>query len=156
MIKEKTKAPTFKLPSTSRINYSLTDSLGKYVVIYFYPKDDTPGCTIETIDFNKLLPKFKKLECEIYGISKDDLISHNKFKDKYKIKINLLSDVSKKVLKTYKVWGKKNFMGREFMGVTRSTFLIDKRGIILKIWHNVKVKEHAKDVLNFLNSISKN
>ena len=124
MIKEKTKAPTFKLPSTSRINYSLTDSLGKYVVIYFYPKDD--------------------------------LISHNKFKDKYKIKINLLSDVSKKVLKTYKVWGKKNFMGREFMGVTRSTFLIDKRGIILKIWHNVKVKEHAKDVLNFLNSISKN
>ena len=156
MLKINTKAPNFQLLSTSKETYSLKDSLGKYIVIYFYPKDDTPGCTIETNDFNKLLSKFKKLECEIYGISKDDLISHNKFKDKYKIKINLLSDVSKKVLKTYKVWGKKNFMGREFMGVTRSTFLIDKRGIILKIWHNVKVKEHAKDVLNFLNSISKN
>jgi len=126
------------------------------VVIFFYPKDDTPGCTLETIDFNKLLTKFKKLECEIYGISKDDLESHNKFKNKYKIKINLLSDVNKKVLKTYKVWNKKKFMGREFMGITRSTFLIDKKGIILKIWHNVKVKEHAKDVLNFLKTVSKN
>tara|TARA_A100000164_G_C21504851_1_gene584194 strand:- start:9 stop:479 length:471 start_codon:yes stop_codon:yes gene_type:complete len=154
--KEKTKAPNFKLSSTSKIDYSLKDSLGKYVVIFFYPKDDTPGCTLETIDFNKLLTKFKKLECEIYGISKDDLESHNKFKNKYKIKINLLSDVNKKVLKTYKVWNKKKFMGREFMGITRSTFLIDKKGIILKIWHNVKVKEHAKDVLNFLKTVSKN
>ena len=87
MIKENTKAPVFNLPSTNKKNYSLKDSLGNYVIIYFYPKDDTPGCTLETNDFNKLLPKFKKLNCEILGISKDNLKSHNKFRYKYK-KIN--------------------------------------------------------------------
>ena len=91
MIKIK-KAPNFKLPSTNKDNYSLKDSLGKYVVIYFYPKDDTPGCTIETNDFNKLLPKFKKLNCDVFGISKDTIKSHDKFRDKYKIKFDLLSD----------------------------------------------------------------
>ena len=79
------KAPSFKLPSTNKDQYSLKDSLGKYVVVYFYPKDDTPGCTIETNDFNKLLPKFKKLNCDVFGISKDNLKSHDKFRDKYKI-----------------------------------------------------------------------
>ncbi len=155
MIKEKTKAPIFKLPSTNNKNYSLKDSVGKYVVLYFYPKDDTPGCTIETNDFNKLLPKFKKLECEVYGISKDSLKSHDKFRDKYKIKFNLLADEELKVLKTYKVWGKKKFMGREFMGIIRTTFLIDKHGKIIKIWENVKVKDHAKEVLESLKNISK-
>ena len=92
MIKEKTKAPLFKIPSTNKNEYSLKDSLGKYVVIYFYPKDDTPGCTIETNDFNKLLPKFKKLNCDVFGISKDNIKSHDKFRDKYKIKFDLLSD----------------------------------------------------------------
>ncbi len=81
------------------------DSIGKYVVLYFYPKDDTPGCTIETNDFNKLLSKFKKLDCEVYGVSKDNLKSHNKFKEKYKIKFDLLADEDLKVLKKYKVWG---------------------------------------------------
>ena len=99
--------------------------------------------------------KFKKLECEIYGISKDNLKSHNKFRDKYKIKFNLLADEELKVLKKYKVWGKKKFMGREFMGIIRSTFLIDKKGKILKIWDNVKVKDHAKDVLETLENLSK-
>jgi peroxiredoxin Q/BCP len=98
------KAPSFKLPSTNKNQYSLKDSLGKYVVIYFYPKDDTPGCTIETNDFNKLLPKFKKLNCDVFGISKDNLKSHNKFRDKYKIKFDLLSDEDLTVLKKYKVW----------------------------------------------------
>ena len=117
MIKENTKAPTFKLPSTNKKeDYSLEDSLGNYVIIYFYPKDDTPGCTIETNDFNKLLPKFKKLNCEILGISKDNLKSHDKFRDKYKIKFDLLADEEIKVLKKYKVWGKKKFMGRELWG----------------------------------------
>jgi peroxiredoxin Q/BCP len=147
MLKTNTKAPIFKLPSTSKDNYSLKDSIGKYVVIYFYPKDDTPGCTIETNDFNKLLSKFKKLECEVYGISKDNLKSHDKFRDKYKIKFDLLADEELTVLKKYKVWGKKKFMGREFMGVLRTTFLIDKKGKIIKIWDNVKVKDHAKEVL---------
>ena len=155
MVKENTKAPIFKLPSTNKTNYSLKDSIGKYVVIYFYPKDDTPGCTIETNDFNKLLPKFKKLNCEVLGISKDDLKSHDKFKKKYKIKFDLLSDEKIEVLKKYKVWGKKKFMGREFMGVIRTSFLIDKKGKILKIWNNVKVKDHAKEVLETLSNIVK-
>ena len=149
------KAFNFTLPSTSNENYSLKNSLGKYVVLYFYPKDDTPGCTIETIDFNKLLSKFKKLECEVLGISKDNLKSHDKFRDKYKIKFNLLADEKLKVLKKYKVWGKKKFMGREFMGINRTTFLIDKKGKIIKIWENVKVKDHAKEVLNTLKTYQK-
>tara|TARA_B100001115_G_scaffold112120_1_gene83015 strand:+ start:21 stop:491 length:471 start_codon:yes stop_codon:yes gene_type:complete len=155
MIKENIKAPMFKLPSTNKKNYSLKDSLGKYVVIYFYPKDDTPGCTIETNDFNKLLPKFKKLNCEVLGISKDNLKSHDKFRDKYKIKFDLLADEKLEVLKKYKVWGKKKFMGREFMGVIRSSILIDRKGKILKVWDNVKVKDHAKEVLETLNNIIK-
>tara|TARA_B100000242_G_C42742548_1_gene346358 strand:+ start:107 stop:562 length:456 start_codon:yes stop_codon:yes gene_type:complete len=149
------KAINFKLASTNKLNYSLKDSLGKYVVLYFYPKDDTPGCTIETNDFNKLSSKFKKLDCEIYGISKDSIKSHEKFKEKYKIKFNLLSDEEIKVIKKYKVWRKKKFMGREFMGIVRTTFLIDKKGKILKIWNNVKVKDHAKEVLKTLEDIIK-
>ena len=156
MIKEKNLAPAFKLPSTNKKEFSLKDSLGNFVVLYFYPKDDTPGCTIETNDFNKLLPKFKKLNCEILGISKDNLKSHDKFRDKYQIKFNLLADEEIKVLKKYKVWAKKKFMGREFMGIVRTTFLIDKKGKIIKIWNNVKVKDHAKEVLETLQKIVKN
>ena len=155
MLKINSKAPNFILSSTSKDKYSLKDSLGKFVVIYFYPKDDTPGCTIETNDFNKLIPKFEKLNCEVYGISKDSIKSHHKFKNKYKIKFDLLSDQEIKVLKKYKVWGKKKFMGREFMGTIRSTFLVDKTGKIIKIWDNVKVKDHAKEVFDTLKTFSK-
>ena len=154
MIKQNIKAPDFTLPSTNGENQKLKDLLGKYVVIYFYPKDDTPGCTIETNDFNKLLPKFKKLNCEIFGISKDTIKSHDKFREKFKIKFDLLSDEEIKVLKKYKVWGKKKFMGREFMGIIRSTILIDKKGKIIKVWDNVKVKDHAKEVLETLKSLN--
>ena len=156
MLKINSKAPTFVVPSTTNNKYSLKDSIGRYVVLYFYPKDDTPGCTVETNDFNKLLPKFKKLNCEILGISKDNLKSHDKFRDKYKIKFDLLADEEIKVLKKYKVWAKKKFMGREFMGIVRTTFLIDKKGKILKIWENVKVKDHAKEVLDALTNIINN
>jgi len=149
------KAANFTLPSTNKKNFTLTESLGKYIVLYFYPKDDTPGCTIETNDFNKLYSKFKKLDCEIYGISKDNIKSHDKFREKYKIKFDLLSDEEIKVLKKYKVWAKKKFMGREFMGIVRTTFLIDKKGKIIKIWNNVKVKDHAKEVLETLQNIVK-
>ena len=152
MIKINSKAPNIFLQSTSKDKYSLKDSIGKYVILYFYPKDDTPGCTIETNDFNKMLSKFKKLDCEIYGISKDNIKSHDKFRDKYKIKFDLLSDEDLKVLKKYKVWGKKKFMGREYMGINRTTFLIDKKGKIIKIWENVKVKDHAKEVFETLKS----
>ena len=154
-LKINSSAPNFTSPSTSQKNYSLKDSLGKYVVLYFYPKDNTPGCTIETNDFNKLLTSFKKLDCEVYGISKDSLESHDKFRDKYKIKFDLIADEELKLLKKYKVWGKKKFMGREFMGTIRSTYLIDTKGKILKIWDNVKVKDHAKDVLETLKNITK-
>ena len=149
------KASNFILPSTNKKKFSLSNALGKYVVLYFYPKDDTPGCTTETNDFNKLFSKFKKLDCEIYGISKDSIKSHDKFREKYKIKFELLSDENIKVLKKYKVWGKKKFMGREYLGVIRSTFLIDKKGNILKVWNNVKVKDHAKEVLKTLQDIYK-
>ena len=149
------KALNFVLPSTNKKNFILKDTLGKYVVLYFYPKDDTPGCTIETNEFNKLLPKFKKLECEVYGISKDNLKSHDKFRDKYKIKFDLLADEELKVLKKYKVWKKKKFMGKEFMGVVRTTYLLDKKGQILKVWNNVKAKDHALEVLETLKSIVK-
>ena len=154
-MKINSKAPLFKLNSTDGKIYSLKDSLNKFVVLYFYPKDDTPGCTIETIDFNKLLPKFKKLNCDVFGVSKDDLKNHYKFKKKYKIKFDLLSDLDLNILKKYKVWTKKKFMGREFMGIVRTTFLIDPKGKIVKIWYNVKVKDHAKEVLYTLKKMKK-
>ena len=154
-MKISTKAPDFNLPSTSNKKYFLKDSIGNYVVLYFYPKDDTPGCSIETNEFNKLLPKFKKLKCEVYGISKDGLKSHDKFRDKYKIRFDLLADEELKVLKKYKVWKKKKFMGREFMGVVRTTYLLDKKGQILKVWNNVKAKDHAIEVLETLKNIVK-
>ena len=125
------------------------------IVLYFYPKDDTPGCTIETNDFNKLLIKFKKNNCSVFGISKDTIKSHNKFKEKYQIKFDLLADDELKILKIYKVWAKKQFMGREFMSVIRTTFLIDPNGKIIEIWNNVKVKNHAKEVLDTLENILK-
>ena len=143
------KAPNFKLNSTSGKIVELNQVKSKYIVLFFYPKDDTPGCTLETKDFNSLLSNFKKAKCEVFGISKDSLESHNKFKDKYKVKFELLSDENKKSIKAYKTWGKKKFMGKEFMGQIRSTFLI-KDSKILNEWRNVRVKDHAKEVLNFL------
>ena len=146
---------TFGLIANDPISELKYSKITTITPIDFYPKDDTPGCTIETNDFNKLLPKFKKLNCDVFGISKDTLKSHDKFRDKYKIKFDLLSDEDLTVLKKYKVWAKKKFMGREFMGILRTTFLIDPKGKIIKIWENVKVKDHAKDVLDTLNSIQK-
>ena len=143
------KAPNIKVPSTNGETFELKKIKNKYVVLYFYPKDDTPGCTIETKDFNSLLTKFKKLDCAVFGISKDDMKSHDKFKEKYKVKFDLLSDEKKEALKAFKVWGKKKFMGKEFMGVIRSTFVI-KDNKIIKEWRSVKVKDYAKEVLEFV------
>ena len=131
---------------------SSQDLIGKRVVLYFYPKDNTPGCTTETKDFNSLLSQFKKLDCEVIGISKDSMESHEKFRDKFKIKFDLVADVKKEAIKAYKVWGKKKFMGREFIGLLRSTFLL-KDDKIIKEWRSVKVKDHAKDVLEFLKTV---
>ena len=150
MINNKLKAPNFKLPSTGDKEIELNKLKSKYIVLYFYPKDDTPGCTLETKDFNKLLNKFKKVDCLIFGISKDNIKSHEKFKKKYSVKFDLLADEDKKVMKSYKVWAKKKFMGREFMGTVRSTYIIDKNKKILNSWTNVKALGHANEVYDFL------
>ena len=102
------KAPNFKIPSTDGKIFELKKIKNKYIVIYFYPKDDTPGCTLEAKDFNLLLPKFNKLDCMVIGVSKDNMTSHHKFKKKYNVKFNLLSDEKKEAIKGYKTWGKKN------------------------------------------------
>ena len=143
------KAKNFKLLGTSNKIVELNKIKSKFTVLYFYPKDDTPGCTLETKDFNSFYNKFKKLNCEIYGISKDTIESHIKFKNKYKVKFELLSDENKIAIKDFKVWGKKKFMGKEFMGLIRSTFLL-KKNIIVKEWRNVRVKGHAEEIYNFI------
>ncbi len=145
------KAPNFKLLSTSGKTIDLKNVKSKFIVIYFYPKDNTSGCTIETNDFNKLLSKFEKLGCRIFGISKDSFDSHQKWSKKLKLKFELLSDEDKISLKAYKVWAKKKFMGREFMGTIRSTFVIEKN-MIIKEWRNVKAAGHAAEVLDFIKS----
>jgi len=145
------KLKNFKLQSTNNEIIDLKNVENKYIVLYFYPKDDTPGCTLETKDFNKLYTKFKKLDCEVFGISKDDIKSHKKFKNKYKVKFELLSDEKKIVINKFKVWGKKKFMGKEFLGLIRSTFLIKNQKII-KEWRSVRVKNHALEVLNYIKS----
>ena len=143
------KAPNLKLMSTSNQMVELNKLKSKFVVLYFYPKDNTSGCTIETNDFNKLLNKFKKYDCEIFGISKDSMDSHNKWSKKLKLKFELLSDENKTSLKAYKVWAKKKFMGKEFLGTVRSTFIIKNKKII-KEWRNVRVAGHAEEVLDFV------
>ena len=143
------KAPNFKLSSTSGKTVELSKVKSKFIIIYFYPKDNTSGCTIETNDFNKLLSKFEKLGCTIFGISKDSLESHEKWSKKLKLKFDLLADENKISLKGYKVWQKKKFMGKEFMGTIRSTFVIEKNNII-KEWKKVKAVGHAQEVLDFI------
>lgn len=147
------KAPNFKLLSTSNKIVELNKIKSKYIVLYFYPKDDTPGCTLETKDFNSIIKKFKKLDCTIFGISKDSLKSHIKFKKKYGVKFELLADENKDAIKKYKVWGKKKFMGAEFVGLIRSTFLVKNKKIINE-WRSVKVKDHATEVLKFLSKLN--
>ena len=149
-IKENKKAPSFKLPSTSSIDFDLKNIKGK-LLIYFYPKDDTPGCTIGTKDFSKLYKKFKKTNCELVGISKDSLKSHEKFKEKHKVPFELLSDIDTKMQKKYGIWGTKSFMGKKFLGTIRSTVFLDK-GIIKKIWSKVRVKDHPHEVYEFVKS----
>ena len=150
MIKENSKAPNFKLPSSNNKDFELNKSLKKYLVIYFYPRDNTPGCTNESKDFSKLYKEFKKLNSEIIGISKDNIESHKKFINKFKIPFQLLSDEKIVALKKYGAWGEKSMYGKKFMGIKRTTVLISPKGKIIKIWNNVKVKDHAKEVLSCL------
>ena len=151
-LKIKKKAPNFKLPSTSNTIIEL-NKIKKNIILYFYPKDDTPGCTLESKDFNRLNNILNKNNTIVFGVSKDSIRSHLKFKKKYKLKFDLLSDQSLRVIKKYGVWGKKNFLGKSYMGIIRTTFLIDKKRIIKKIWRNVRVKKHATEVLNEIKNV---
>ena len=147
MINEGDSVPSFSLLDSNGKNVKSSDFKGKKHVIYFYPKDFTPGCTTEADEFSKDYKKFQKAGIEILGISKDDIDSHKKFCEKMKIPYILLADTETKVAKQFGVWGKKKFMGREYMGVIRSTFLVDKKGKIFKAFPKVKAAGHAKEVL---------
>ena len=149
-MKEKELAPNFKISSSNNKEFELKKNKNKFLIIYFYPRDNTPGCTNEAKDFSKLYKEFKKLNCEIVGISKDSIESHRKFISKFKIPFHLLSDEKIIALKKYGAWGEKSMYGKKFMGIKRTTILINPKGKIIKIWNNVKVKDHAKEVLNCL------
>jgi len=148
MISEGDPIPKFEINDADGNKVKSTNFKGKKHVIYFYPKDFTPGCTIEADEFSKDYKKFQKEGIEIIGISPDDVASHKKFCDKMKIKYILLADVDKQVSKIFGVWSKKNFMGREYMGVIRSTFLVNEKGKIFKIYPKVKARGHSKQVLD--------
>ena len=145
-------APNFKLPSTNGNIFEIR-KIKKNIILYIYPKDDTPGCTLESKDFSKLNNILKKNNTLVVGISKDSIDSHLKFKKKYKLKFDLLSDQKLSVIKRYGAWGKKSFLGKNYFGVIRTTFLINTKGKICKIWSNVRVKDHTKDVLKELKKI---
>ena len=148
MIVEGDSVPKFEINDADGNNVKSAGFKGKKYVIYFYPKDFTPGCTTEADEFSKDYKKFQKEGIEIVGISPDDVESHRKFCDKMGIKYLLLADVDKTVSKQFGVWGKKQFMGREYMGVTRSTFLVDEKGKIFKVYPKVKAAGHSKEVLD--------
>ena len=141
-------APNFCLKNQDKENICLKDFKGKNVVLYFYPKDNTPGCSLEAMTFTKYKEDFDRYNTTIIGVSKDSCDSHKKFIKNKKLNITLISDMEKEIQEIYGVWRLKKFMGRKFMGTVRSTFLIDSRGIIKKIWDKVKVNGHVEDVLN--------
>jgi peroxiredoxin Q/BCP len=146
-LKEGSKAPAFTAETNGGGTVSLKDLKGKHVVLYFYPKDDTPGCTKEACGFRDAWKQFEKKGAVVLGVSPDSVKKHDKFIEKFDLPFTLLADVDKKIVEAYGVWGKKKFMGREYMGVFRVTFLIDPDGKIKKIWPAVKPEEHATEVL---------
>jgi len=148
-------APKFSLPDKDNKEVSLNDFKGKYIILYFYPRDNTPACTTEAIGFTGILPALQKLDAVVIGISPDSTESHAKFIEKKNLKVILLSDVDKKVIKEYGKWGKKKFRGKEYIGVIRSTFLIDPNGKIAHIWPKVSVKGHPEDVERILKELAK-
>ena len=152
-LNEGDRAPDFNLPGTAG-DVSLAKLKGKNVVLYFYPKDDTPGCTLEGKDFSSIKEKFADANTVILGISKDSVDSHDKFCAKHDIGIPLISDEDGATTEAYGVWVEKNMYGKKYMGIERTTFLIDGNGKIAKIWKKVKVEGHANDVLNAAQSLN--
>ncbi len=140
-------APDFTLPATGGKTFTLSEHKGKNIVLYFYPKDSTPGCTTEGQNFRDAMPQFEQANCEIYGISRDSMRRHENFKSKQNFNFELLSDEDETVCKRYDVIKLKKLYGKEYMGIERSTFLIDAEGIVRQIWRKVKVKGHVDEVL---------
>ena len=147
ILKNHSPAPLFRLPDQNGKEHALVDYKGKWILLYFYPKDDTPGCTKEACTIRDSFPDFKKLKIAVLGVSVDSVQSHKKFEKKYKLPFVLLSDKVKDVVKKYGVWGKKKFMGRVYEGTLRTSFLIDPRGKIAKIYEDVNPVAHAAEVL---------
>ena len=154
MIKENKLLKDFKLPSSNGKEFHLKKELKQNLIIYVYPKDNTPGCTTESIEFAKHYKTLKKLKTEVIGISKDSIESHIKFKEKFKLPFELLSDEKIKIIKELGAWGEKSMYGKKFMGIKRTTVLIGKNQKVIKIWENVKVKDHVKSVLEFIKNLS--
>ncbi|MBL6758570.1 MAG: peroxiredoxin [Pelagibacteraceae bacterium] len=154
MIKENKLLKDFKLPSSNGKEFHLKKELKQNLIIYVYPKDNTPGCTTESIEFAKHYKTLKKLKTEVIGISKDSIESHIKFKEKFKFPFELLSDEKIKIIKELGAWGEKSMYGKKFMGIKRTTVLIGKNQKVIKIWENVKVKDHVKSVLGFIKNLS--
>jgi peroxiredoxin Q/BCP len=147
MVHDGDKAPDFELETDGGVPLKLSRLEGKPVVLYFYPKDDTSGCTLEAQEFTRLVPQFRKAGVEVIGVSPDSVASHAKFRKKYGLAVHLAADADKAVANAYGVWVEKSMYGRKYMGVERSTFLIDARGRIARSWRKVKVPGHAEDVL---------
>lgn len=147
MLKPGDKAPDFNLPADDGKTYSLKDFKGKKLILYFYPKDDTDGCTKEACAFRDNIKKFESKNTIVIGVSKDDINSHKKFRDKYKLNFPLISDENLDILKKYGVWQEKSMFGNKYMGIVRTTFLINEKGIIEKIWEKVKVPGHIDKLL---------
>jgi thioredoxin-dependent peroxiredoxin len=148
-----TRAPDFTLPRDGGNQVSLQDFGGRKVVLYFYPKADTPGCTKEAISFNALRKAFEEADTAILGVSADAVKAQDKFRDKYSLAFPLVSDETHRMLEAYGVWGEKSMYGKTFMGIERVTYLIDRQGKIAKVWPNVKVDGHAEEVLEAAKSL---
>lgn len=155
MIEDGEKAPDFELPTESGEQLKLSRLEGKPVVLYFYPKDDTPGCTTEAKDFTRLAPAFRQAGVEVIGLSPDSVASHQKFRRKHDLAVRLVADEDKAVANAYGVWVEKSMYGRKFMGVERTTFLIDKSGRIARSWRKVSVPGHAEDVLTAAQALAR-
>ncbi len=149
------KAPAFHVPDHTGAKRRLSEFLGKWVILYFYPKDDTPGCTKEACAFRDEHAKFKRAGIEVLGVSVDPVKKHQKFREKYTLPFTLLSDEDKSIVTKYDAWGKKKFMGREYMGTFRISYLIDPKGKIAKVYDKVKPPEHAAQVLADVKALKK-
>jgi peroxiredoxin Q/BCP len=147
MLQQGDKAPDFQVPTESGQPFHLSQHKGRGVVVYFYPKDDTSGCTLEAKDFSRLAADFRKAGVEVIGMSPDSVESHRKFRRKHDLSLRLGADEDKSVAEAYGVWVEKSMYGRKYMGVERSTFLIDARGRIARSWRKVRVPGHAEEVL---------